>query len=157
MTSVSTTLLPMQTVGRKIYVQRDYSQGLGVRFATTFPTDLNGRIDAETFDFLIQRMNHIFAKAEAVSFYSVMDSILGCLTAYLSYACCESYYDRCLKKISRLIEDQNETNWKPKGLLLTDPRDRGLRVFEITIFESAFSLNGSGKDAAVGIKETALE
>lgn len=33
-----------------------------------------------------------------------------------------------LKKIARYIKDQNEKIFAPRGLLLTDPIERGLRV-----------------------------
>lgn len=30
---------------RKVYVQRDYSHGLNIRFQTTFPTELHGKVN----------------------------------------------------------------------------------------------------------------
>lgn len=33
-----------------------------------------------------------------------------------------------LKKIAKYIKDQNEKVYAPRGLLLTDPIERGLRV-----------------------------
>lgn len=158
MTTVTTSLLPANAGVRKIYIQRDYSRGLGVRFSPTFPPDLNGRIDSDKFDFVINKVNKIFDEAEKVSLYTILDSLFGCLTAYLIFACCDSHYDRCLKKVTRLIEEQNESVWKPKGLLLTDPKDRGLRVIEITLLEPTVQPNGSptSKDLS-GYHETALE
>lgn len=37
-----------------------------------------------------------------------------------------------LKKIARYIKDQNEKIYAPRGLLLTDPIERGLRVVSFT-------------------------
>lgn len=44
---------------------------------------------------------------------------------------------KCLKKISAFIDEQNDTVWKPRGLYVTDPIERGLRVIEIVITDSA--------------------
>ncbi len=37
-------------------------------------------------------------------------------------------FAQVLKKIARYIKDQNEKIYAPRGLLLTDPIERGLRV-----------------------------
>jgi len=54
-------------------------------------------------------------------------------TAYTIYFCSETHYEKCLKKISRFVVEQNSQVWTKRGLLLTDPIERGLRVIEITI------------------------
>lgn len=150
-------LLPDHSVGRKIYIQRDYSKGLGVRFCPTFPVELTGRIENDAFDFVITKVNRIFDDAERLSVFSVIDSLLGCLTAYLIFTCYDSYYDRCLKRVTRLIQEQNESVWKPKGLLLTDPKDRGLRCIEVTIFETSSAPNPlPGAKDLTSYQETAL-
>lgn len=64
-----------------------------------------------------------------------MEGCLACLTAYTIFLCMETHYEKVLKKITRYIKDQNEKIYAPRGLLLTDPIERGLRVIEITIFE----------------------
>lgn len=40
-----------------------------------------------------------------------------------------------LRKISKYIASQNERVYNPKGLQLTDPTFRGLRVIEISILD----------------------
>jgi hypothetical protein len=88
------------------------------------------------------------------------ESCFGCISAYLTYLCLDTYYDKvllllsinnsifnfififlfiikCLKKISAFIDEQNDTVWKPRGLYVTDPIERGLRVIEIVITDSA--------------------
>ena len=71
-------------------------------------------------------------------FFYVSFVITGCLifpfqTAYTIYFCSETHYEKCLKKISRFVVEQNSQVWTKRGLLLTDPIERGLRVIEITI------------------------
>ena len=37
-----------------------------------------------------------------------------------------------LKKIAKYIQEQNEKVYAPRGLLITDPIDRGMRVVSLT-------------------------
>lgn len=37
-------------------------------------------------------------------------------------------HSQVLKKISKYIQEQNEKVYAPRGLLLTDPLERGMRV-----------------------------
>jgi hypothetical protein len=108
---------------------------LGVRFSSVFPEELVGRIDPDIFYELVDKVNKYFLEAERISFYSVIDSILGCLTAYLIFLCIDSHYERCIKKVSKFIAQQNKNRWIPSGLYVTDPKDKGLRVIEITLLD----------------------
>lgn len=62
------------------------------------------------------------------------ESCCACLTAYFAYLCMDSFYDKCARKVSNFIDEQNDLKWRPRGLLITDPLERGLRVIEITVF-----------------------
>ena len=33
---------------------------------------------------------------------------MACLTAYIIYFCAETHYEKCLKKVSRFVHEQNE-------------------------------------------------
>ena len=33
---------------------------------------------------------------------------MACLTAYIIYLCTETHYEKCLKKVSRFVHEQNE-------------------------------------------------
>ena len=33
---------------------------------------------------------------------------MACLTAYIIYFCTETHYEKCLKKVSRFVHEQNE-------------------------------------------------
>ncbi|XP_064600351.1 golgin subfamily A member 7-like isoform X2 [Liolophura sinensis] len=119
----------------KIFVHRDFSEGTSVRFQTKFPQDLDGRIDRAAFDRTVSRINEIFVKAESLGGRTYCESCMACLTAYLSYLCVDTYYEKCLKEISRFIEEQNKTVYVPRGLMLVDPVERGLRVLEICVLQ----------------------
>ncbi|CAH2330719.1 Hypothetical predicted protein, partial [Pelobates cultripes] len=59
-----------------------------------------------------------------------------------------------LKKISKYIQEQNEKIYAPRGLLITDPVERGMRVIEISIYEdrcsSGSSSSGSSSSTSSG-------
>jgi len=136
----------------RVVIHRDYSQGLGVRFSTEFPAELEGRIEQDAFYDLINKINKYFGSAEKVSFYSVVDSVLGCLTAYLIFLCFDSHYDRCVKKVSRFIDKQNKNIWIPRGMTIVDPGDKGMRVIEIMLEEETgpiFTGGSISKDSGV--------
>ena len=76
------------------------------------------------------------------------EGCMACLTAYIIYFCAETHYEKCLKKVSRFVHEQNEQVrwknlvnvfhtssqvWTKHGLLITDPVERGLRVVEISL------------------------
>ncbi|KAI1280429.1 Golgin subfamily A member 7 [Halotydeus destructor] len=119
---------------KKVFIQRDYSHGTAVKFLTEFPTDLEGYVEPELFNYVVETVNYFYQQGEEMSSRVFCESCCACFTAYLAYICMDSFYDKCAKKVSDFIEDQNDLKWKPRGLLLTDPIERGLRVIEITIF-----------------------
>lgn len=119
---------------KKVFIQRDYSQGTCVRFQTTFPAELEGYIDIESFNYLINHINSMYSQGESMSGRAFCESCCACLSAYFLYLCVEPYYDKCARKVADFIEEQNDLRWKRRGLLITDPLERGLRVIEITIF-----------------------
>lgn len=119
---------------KKVFIQRDYSQGTSVRFQTAFPPELQGYIDQESFSYLINNINLMYSQGETMSTRVFCESCCACLSAYFLYLCIEPYYDKCARKVGDFIEEQNDLRWKRRGLLVTDPLERGLRVIEITIF-----------------------
>ena len=59
---MSTTL--SQANCREVFVQRDFLEGRGVRFASRFPVELEGKIDRQLFDYTIITLNRLYAEAE---------------------------------------------------------------------------------------------
>ncbi|KAF3855985.1 hypothetical protein F7725_016708 [Dissostichus mawsoni] len=127
--------LQQPTASSKVFVQRDYGSGTISKFHTKFPSELEPRIDKQQFEETIQTLNNLYAEAEKLGGKSYLEGCLACITAYTIFLCMETHYEKVLKKIARYIKDQNEKIYAPRGLLLTDPIERGLRVVEITIFE----------------------
>ncbi|XP_077286472.1 golgin subfamily A member 7 [Arctopsyche grandis] len=119
----------------KVFVQRDYSDGTSVKFQTRFPQELEGRIEIQSFEYTINQLNAYFAEAEKAACSTYCEGCLACLTAYLIYICTETHYEKCLRKVSKFVASQNERVYGPRGLRLTDPCTRGLRLIEISILD----------------------
>ncbi|ESN92968.1 hypothetical protein HELRODRAFT_108199 [Helobdella robusta] len=117
----------------KIFVQRDYCDGTAVKFQTKYPQELEGKIDRNSFESTINELNNMYAEAEALSAKTYCENCLACLTAYLVFLCMDTHYEKVLKKINRYIQEQNNSVYIPRGLLLVDPIERGLRVLEICL------------------------
>nr|XP_027227384.1 golgin subfamily A member 7-like [Penaeus vannamei]XP_027227385.1 golgin subfamily A member 7-like [Penaeus vannamei] len=117
----------------KVFIQRDYSEGTSVKFQTKFPPELEGKIEKSVFENTINDINGMFVEAEKMSCGRYCEGCLGCLTAYLVFFCMETHYEQMMKKVTKYVAEQNERAWSPRGLLLTNPIERGLRVIEISI------------------------
>lgn len=135
---------------RKIYIPRDYTLGSGIKFSHKLPVELEGKIDKEKFESTINTLNLLYAEAERATcstytegtdccpnlfqmFIDICAGCLACLSANIILYFSETQYEKCLKKVSRFVHDQNEAVWTRRGLLLTDPVERGLRVVEVTL------------------------
>ncbi|KAK0429363.1 hypothetical protein QR680_011344 [Steinernema hermaphroditum] len=113
---------------KKIFIERDYSSGLTVRFQTTFPTRLTGMISPDAWDNVITTLNTMFAEAERVCSSTVMETLVGCFTCYISRAFAKTIYERNLEGVMAYIDEQNRDLFMPAGLFLSDPMERGLRL-----------------------------
>ncbi len=123
---------------RKVFVQRDYTQGLCVRFYTRLPPQLENYVDERIFEKTVTELNRLYEAAEKVGTRSVCETLAGCLSCYLSHLCISNQYEQQLKTIGKYLREQNELVYLPRALFLTDPVERGLRVLEISILgESA--------------------
>ncbi|XP_002131890.2 golgin subfamily A member 7 [Ciona intestinalis] len=122
-------------VRKRIFLQRDFSNGMAVRFQTRFPSELDGRVNPEEFSQTISVLNEKYRQAEEISFSTYCEGCLACLTGYLLLLCINTHYKKVLKEISKYIEDQNNTIYWPKRILIKDPFESGLRSIEIVIFD----------------------
>ncbi|XP_041368206.1 golgin subfamily A member 7-like isoform X2 [Gigantopelta aegis] len=117
----------------KVFLHRDYIDGTGIKFQNKFPSELEGKIERNQFEQTINTLNQMYVEAETLGGRTYCESCFACLTAYLAYLCMDTYYEKCLKKINRYIEEENKNVFVPRGLMLIDPVERGLRVLEICI------------------------
>uniref|UniRef100_A0A8D2DP68 Golgin subfamily A member 7 n=1 Tax=Sciurus vulgaris TaxID=55149 RepID=A0A8D2DP68_SCIVU len=91
------------------------------------------KIDRQQFEETVRTLNNLYAEAEKLGGQSYLEGCLACLTAYTIFLCMETHYEKVLKKVSKYIQEQNEKIYAPQGLLLTDPIERGLRVFRLKL------------------------
>ncbi|OBS65149.1 hypothetical protein A6R68_06309 [Neotoma lepida] len=127
------------SLATKVFIQRDYSDGTICQFQTKFPPELDSRIERQIFEETVKTLNGFYAEAEKIGGSSYLEGCLACATAYFIFLCMETHYEKVLKKISRYIQEQNEKVFAPRGLLLTDPVERGMRVvsFQASLCEGA--------------------
>uniref|UniRef100_T1JHD1 Ras modification protein ERF4 n=1 Tax=Strigamia maritima TaxID=126957 RepID=T1JHD1_STRMM len=123
----------------KVFIQRDYQDGTRVKFQTKFPPELEDKIERSTFEHLVTTLNSYYCEAEKISGTTYFEGLLACFTAYLVYICMETHYEKCLKRVTRFIQEQNESIWIPRGLLVVDPIERGLRVVSFYKYNCKFS------------------
>ncbi|MBN3326716.1 GOG7B protein, partial [Atractosteus spatula] len=116
------------SLATKVFIQRDYSEGTICQFQTKFPAELDSRIERTFFEETVKTLNSYYAEAEKIGGQSYLEGCLACATAYIIFLCMETRYEKVLKKISRYIQEQNEKIYAPRGLLITDPIERGMRV-----------------------------
>jgi hypothetical protein len=118
----------------KVFIQRDYSEGVGVKFDKKLPNELQGKIDANEFEQTINRINEIYVDAERLTPRTYIENCCACLTAYLILLCVPTQYEKNVKKASAYIINQNDRIFIPKGLLMVDPMERGLRCVRVFFF-----------------------
>ncbi|XP_044518617.1 golgin subfamily A member 7B [Gracilinanus agilis] len=140
------------SLATKVFVQRDYSEGTICQFQTKFPPELDNRIERQLFEETVKTLNNFYAEAEKIGGSSYLEGCLACATAYFIFLCMETHYEKVLKKISSYIQEQNEKIFAPRGLLITDPVERGMRVIEISIYEDRCSSGSasSGSSSSSG-------
>ena len=46
---------------KKVFITRDYSIGCGVKFQEKLPTELEGRIDIDKFEYMVRNLNNLYA------------------------------------------------------------------------------------------------
>ncbi|PFX28411.1 golgin subfamily A member 7-like [Stylophora pistillata] len=121
----------------KVFIQRDYSRGTACRFQNKFPPELEGKLERSQFEQTVNHINEIFDEAEEVGPRTYLEGCLGCVTAYLIFMCIQTQYNKCLKRLAEYINEQNQSVFVPRGLMITNPMDRGLRVIEIVVVSSS--------------------
>ncbi|XP_029012819.1 golgin A7 family, member Ba [Betta splendens] len=137
------------SLANKVFIQRDYSEGTTCKFQLKFPSELDSRIERTLFEDTVKTLNNYYAEAEKIGGQSYLEGCLACATAYLIFFCMETRYEKVLKKIAKYIQEQNEKIYAPRGLLITDPIERGMRVIEISIYEDRGSSGSSSGSSSV--------
>ncbi|KAL5471275.1 hypothetical protein EMCRGX_G029371 [Ephydatia muelleri] len=120
---------------KKVFIQRDYSQGIAVKFSTEFPHELHGKVDETAYNETINHINELFRHAEALTWQVYCEGCMGCLTGYLSHYCCKTSYEKRVEEVAQYIRNQNAAVFEQHGIIIGDPMDRGLRCIEVNIIQ----------------------
>lgn len=118
----------------KVYIQRDYTEGMIPKFQDKMPPELDGLIDPEVFQNTINKLNLLYKEAETIDSKTYCEGILSCLSGYLILLCSKTKYEKCLKKVKQLLKEENDNVYWPKNVLIIDPYSNGLRSIEIRIY-----------------------
>lgn len=119
------------SAARKIFIQRDFSFGTGVRFSNELPGELVGKVEPIKFQETIDHINDIFLSAESLSCRTLSEGCLACLTGYTIHYCFKTHYEQCVEEVGKYIQQQNRDVYEQRGVMLGDPMDRGLRCIEV--------------------------
>lgn len=123
-------------ISKKIYIQRDYSDGMVPKFQYKLPRELDELIAPAVFQKTIETLNKIYADAEGMTLKTYWEGCFSCLTGYLFLGCMNSQYHSNLKKVKSFLRDENEKVYWPKGVIIMDPYPSGLRSIEVVIYKS---------------------
>ncbi|KAJ2581917.1 hypothetical protein GGH95_001824 [Coemansia sp. RSA 1836] len=115
----------------RIRVERDYSRGDARQFSLDLPEALAGRIDDQRFAQFVRRINELLAKAEGATVRNVLEGCLAFATLYLSTLVIKPHFKKTVDDISRYVYHENNTLFRPAGLLVIDPKQTAYMFIEI--------------------------
>ncbi|CAJ0583021.1 unnamed protein product, partial [Mesorhabditis spiculigera] len=118
---------------KRVFIPRDYSIGIQVRFSTEFPEELIRKIDENAWKDIIMELNAKYSALEGVSTASIIETILGCASCYLIRCCTVPLCEKKMNEVGRFIDELNQDVLVPRGLYLSNPMERGLRCLEVTV------------------------
>uniref|UniRef100_A0AC35TX25 Erf4 domain-containing protein n=1 Tax=Rhabditophanes sp. KR3021 TaxID=114890 RepID=A0AC35TX25_9BILA len=118
---------------RRVFIQRDYTKGLNVRFTTELPGLVGERCEKEVWVDFINTINEKFETAAKVNIASALETCFNCLTCYLFSLCVKSSYNKAIDGIIDFIEVKNKSIFQDRNLFITNPMKKGLRVIEVVI------------------------
>ena len=67
---------------RKVFVQRDYSEGSGVKFLARFPVELQDKIEREQFEYTVKMMNSMYAEAGKANCSAFCEGSIACMVSF---------------------------------------------------------------------------
>ncbi|EFA84050.1 diacylglycerol kinase protein DgkA [Heterostelium album PN500] len=111
---------PFQTIS----IERDYRDCI-TKFYRELPNELNGKVSQNEFEHTIDKINTWLEKAETIDGRNVLEECIGCLTFFTSYLWYKDKYTSSVEKISRFLQEQNDTVYYNKGISWVNPMNNG--------------------------------
>ncbi|WVQ79493.1 hypothetical protein IAT38_001592 [Cryptococcus sp. DSM 104549] len=126
------------TIGRHlpkevVRVERDWSGGEVCQFETSFPMELEGRIQPAQFTAFINTLNTHFTSAYAVG-PTILDNVIAVASLWTSLLWRKSTFEKGLGEVEKAIREANEATFNPQGLNVLSPRDVALQFLEIEYY-----------------------
>ncbi|XP_055334481.1 golgin subfamily A member 7-like isoform X2 [Paramacrobiotus metropolitanus] len=113
----------------RVFIERDYSQGLTLRFSSVFPQELERKMSKEDFEFVIHAFNDLYARAERITFATILENVASMLTCHTMLLCCDTQFQQAMRQVQVFVEEQNEQMIRAGALItLHDPAERHFRM-----------------------------
>ncbi|KHJ99256.1 hypothetical protein OESDEN_00745, partial [Oesophagostomum dentatum] len=101
------------------------------------------KIDEDTWTKFICELNYEYENAEKITTRTVMETLLGCLSCYISRFCMRPSFYKRLDEIAEFFERTNREILIPRGLYAKNPIEKGFRV--VVCFVVVFAAVGFHK------------
>ncbi|KAI0932887.1 hypothetical protein AcW1_000123 [Taiwanofungus camphoratus] len=116
-----------------VRVERDYSGGELVQFASVYPLEFEGRITPTQFLETINAINELLLSAHSLR-HSFFDNTISFLSLQLSRLVITSHYEKEMQQLHNLIDDLNVRLYNPVGLNILWPRKVAFLFLEIEYY-----------------------
>jgi len=114
-------------------VERDYTSGELVQFASTYPLELEGRITPTQFLETINAVNELLISAHSIP-HSFFNNLLAVFTLQISRLLVSSHYEKEMSRLEHLVHDLNTELYNPVGLNIRWPRKVAFLFLEIEYY-----------------------
>ncbi|WVF68892.1 hypothetical protein IAT40_003665 [Kwoniella sp. CBS 6097] len=123
------------TIGRHlpkeiVRIERDWSGGEVCQFESTFPLELEGRVQPSQFTAFINDLNEILSAAYSVR-GAIWDNLIAISSLWTSLIWRQSHFEGELTRAESFIHEINKDLFNPHGLNVLSPRDVALQFLEI--------------------------
>ncbi|KAJ2598821.1 hypothetical protein EV177_007449 [Coemansia sp. RSA 1804] len=130
--------LPMQVADipqqwQRVRIERDYSHGVTRQFSLAVPPQLGARVDELQVKRFVRKINRMLRDAENSTLRNVVEGCLAYATLYLSTLVIKPHFTKVLDRISRLVDSENKTVFRPAGLMVIDPRQTAFMFIEVLV------------------------
>jgi hypothetical protein len=114
-------------------VERDYTGGEVIQFASVYPLELEGRLTPTQFLESMNAINEVLIDAHSLR-WAFWDNVVQVFSLQLSRLVLSTYYDKQMLRLERLIESLNAELFNPVGLNIIWPRSVAFLFMEIEYY-----------------------
>jgi len=114
-------------------VERDYTGGEVIQFASVYPLELEGRLTPTQFLESMNAINEVLIDAHSLR-WAFWDNVIQVFSLQLSRLVLSTYYDKQMFRLRRLIESLNAELFNPVGLNIIWPRSVAFLFMEIEYY-----------------------